>query len=81
MKDFTVLKAVDNGKYFEVNRSITEKVSRTDLDEQLKRLEHQREVLSDQLEAIELRIDLVRRALENGEAEGDTTIAGLKLTL
>ena len=77
MKDTTRLEKI-NGDTFKVDRQISENIKESRLREQLKRLEHTKEQLEGQMDNVERRMGIIKEALEDGEAVGDTTMVNIK---
>jgi len=80
MRDYTKINRLEDGK-FELCRELVEMVSEADLKEQLMKLEHQKEALIDQISSVDIRINLIKIALEQGKASGDTTMAGIRMSM
>lgn len=78
MNDYTQIKENEGGEDFEITREIKENVPKENLEGQLEKLEHQLEGLEAQQDALQRRINLIEQALEEGEAEGDTTIVNVR---
>lgn len=80
MRDVIQINRVD-ATHFEIIRTLTDKVNRANLEEQLKQLEMQEEGLHDQLEAIENNKENILKALaveEGGTIEGEGKVVNLK---
>ena len=80
MKDYTRIKDQKNGN-FVIQRELTEEVTKEDLEQQLQKLEHTKEQMLDELETIDVRIDVIKTALEKGYSEGDTTLARMRMPI
>lgn len=81
MKDYTTIIKDDIKKVFRVTRELSDEITQEDLKEQISKLEHKKEVMEDELEAIEVRLKLLKEASSKGKAEGDTTLPGIKMPL
>ncbi len=81
MKDFTTIVRDDLRKNFTVKRELVDEITMEELRAQLEKLEHTKETMEDQLEAIDIRLNLIRTALSTGKAEGDTTLTGIKMPI
>jgi hypothetical protein len=77
MKDFTTLKKNDNGG-FTLTRTISEVHTEEEINNMISNLEHSVEQSKDIIEVSEVRLAILREALEKGYAEGDTSIAPMK---
>jgi len=81
MKDFTkIVKNDKNGKYTVV-RELSDELTEQQIKEQVQNLEHKKETIEDELEAVEVRLDVLKTALKEGKSEADTTLPGLKMPI
>jgi len=81
MKDYTIIEKDEIKGVFRVSRELSDEISQENVQEQIAKLEHKKEVLEDELDAINVRLDLLKEALEKGRAEADTTLPGLSMPI
>jgi hypothetical protein len=77
MKDFTTITRLENGT-FEMTRTISEIWTAEELKKQLANLEHSKEQALDVLEVSDIRINVLKEALEKGYGEADTRVVPIK---
>lgn len=78
MRDFIRIKKKDGSEHFEIRRTMTEVVNRSNLEERKNNLEMQIEATQDTLDTLKKNLDTVKQALNTGFGQTEKEIIDAK---